>query len=128
MLAFGYWCTDFLVVQRAMAAESMSAARRTPVIATIPKILIPAIVIIPGMIALVAKPHEGVFPDTYQTSPPKVGDVVKEKIAPPYEGLIPPKTEEKDNTKWWTASKSRCNASKATTKAKSNSTTTWSSR
>ena len=41
VLAFGYWCTDFLVVQRAMAAESMSAARRTPVIATIPKILIP---------------------------------------------------------------------------------------
>ena len=30
VLAFGYWCTDFLVVQRAMAAESMSAARRTP--------------------------------------------------------------------------------------------------
>ena len=48
VLAFGYWCTDFLVVQRAMAAESMSAARRTPVIATIPKILIPAIVIIPA--------------------------------------------------------------------------------
>ena len=62
VLAFGYWCTDFLIVQRAMAAESMSAARRTPVIATIPKILIPAIVIVPGMIALVAKPHEGVFP------------------------------------------------------------------
>jgi SSS family solute:Na+ symporter len=96
VLAFGYWCTDFLVIQRAMAAESMSAARRTPVLATIPKIMIPAIVIIPGMIALVAKPHEGIFPDTYQTNPPKVGDVVKEKIAPPYKGLIPPKTESKE--------------------------------
>ncbi len=55
VLAFGYWCTDFLVIQRAMAAESMSAARRTPVIATIPKILIPFIVIVPGMIALVVR-------------------------------------------------------------------------
>ena len=70
MLAFGYWCTDFLVVQRAMAAESMSAARRTPLIATIPKMLIPAIVIIPGMIALVAKPHDGVFP---HAAPPEAG-------------------------------------------------------
>jgi SSS family solute:Na+ symporter len=98
VLAFGYWCTDFLVVQRAMAAESMSAARRTPILATIPKILIPAIVIVPGMIALVATPHEGVFPTTYQANPPKVGDVVKEQIAPPYKGVIPPKVEmtEKD--------------------------------
>ena len=30
VLSFGYWCTDFLVVQRAMAADSMTAARRTP--------------------------------------------------------------------------------------------------
>ena len=35
VLSFGYWCTDFLVVQRAMAAESMSAARRTPLIAAL---------------------------------------------------------------------------------------------
>src|SRR5262245_53644273 len=32
VLSFGYWCTDFLVVQRAMAADSMNAARRTPLI------------------------------------------------------------------------------------------------
>ncbi|TLY91099.1 MAG: Na+/galactose cotransporter [Gammaproteobacteria bacterium] len=37
VLSFGYWCTDFLVVQRAMAADSMSAARRTPLIAAVPK-------------------------------------------------------------------------------------------
>ena len=35
VLSFGYWCTDFLVVQRAMAADSMSAARRTPLIAAV---------------------------------------------------------------------------------------------
>jgi solute:Na+ symporter, SSS family len=53
VLSFGYWCTDFLVVQRAMAAESMTAARRTPLIAAVPKMLFPFLVILPGMIALV---------------------------------------------------------------------------
>lgn len=52
VLSFGYWCTDFLVVQRAMAANSMSAARRTPLIAAVPKMLFPALVILPGMIAM----------------------------------------------------------------------------
>jgi SSS family solute:Na+ symporter len=52
VLSFGYWCTDFLVVQRAMAANSMSAARRTPLIAAVPKMLFPALVILPGMIAI----------------------------------------------------------------------------
>ena len=52
VLSFGYWCTDFLVVQRAMAADSMSAARRTPLIAAIPKMFFPFLVILPGMIAI----------------------------------------------------------------------------
>jgi solute:Na+ symporter, SSS family len=52
VLSFGYWCTDFLVVQRAMAADSMSAARRTPIIAAIPKMIFPILVILPGMIAI----------------------------------------------------------------------------
>jgi SSS family solute:Na+ symporter len=52
VLSFGYWCTDFLVVQRAMAADSMSAARRTPLLAAIPKMLFPGLVILPGMIAI----------------------------------------------------------------------------
>jgi len=52
VLSFGYWCTDFLVVQRAMAADSMTAARRTPLLAAIPKMLFPALVILPGMIAI----------------------------------------------------------------------------
>lgn len=57
VLSFGYWCTDFLVVQRAMAANSMSAARRTPLIGAVPKMLFPALVILPGMIAI-ALQHE----------------------------------------------------------------------
>jgi SSS family solute:Na+ symporter len=52
VLSFGYWCTDFLVVQRAMAADSMAAARRTPLLAAFPKMLFPALVILPGMIAI----------------------------------------------------------------------------
>ena len=52
VLSFGYWCTNFLVVQRAMAAGSMSAARRTPMIGALPKMFLPALVVIPGMIAL----------------------------------------------------------------------------
>jgi SSS family solute:Na+ symporter len=52
VLSFGYWCTDFLIVQRAMAAESMSAARRAPLIAALPKMLFPFLVILPVMIAV----------------------------------------------------------------------------
>jgi solute:Na+ symporter, SSS family len=51
VLSFGYWCTDFLVVQRALSADSLSAARRTPLIAAVPKMLFPALLIVPGMIA-----------------------------------------------------------------------------
>ena len=57
VLSFGYWCTDFLVVQRAMAANSMSAARRTPLIAAVPKMLFPFLVIVPGMIAIALTHH-----------------------------------------------------------------------
>src|SRR6476661_1486331 len=60
VLSFGYWCTDFLVVQRAMAAESMTAARRTPLIAALPKMFFPFLVILPGMIALVIGGSHGV--------------------------------------------------------------------
>jgi solute:Na+ symporter, SSS family len=52
VLSFGYWCTDYLVVQRAMAANSMSAARRTPLIAAFPKMMMPFIVIVPGLAAV----------------------------------------------------------------------------
>jgi solute:Na+ symporter, SSS family len=56
VLSFGYWCTDFLVIQRAMAANSMSGARRTPLIAAFPKMFMPLVVIVPG-VAAVALSH-----------------------------------------------------------------------
>ncbi len=52
VLSFGYWCTNFLVVQRAMAANSMSGARQTPLIAAFPKIFMPFVVILPGIAAV----------------------------------------------------------------------------
>lgn len=51
VLSFGYWTTNFAEVQRALAANSMGAARRTPIIGAIPKMLFPAVVILPGLIA-----------------------------------------------------------------------------
>ncbi|MBN1183071.1 MAG: sodium:solute symporter family protein [Bacteroidales bacterium] len=52
VLSFGYWCTNFLIVQRAMAAESKLAARNTPLIGAIPKMFIPFLIIVPGIVAL----------------------------------------------------------------------------
>lgn len=51
VLSFGYWTTNFTEVQRAFSAKNMSAARRTPLIAAIPKLFIPFIVVVPGLIA-----------------------------------------------------------------------------
>ncbi|MGD0582172.1 MAG: sodium:solute symporter family protein [Bacteroidales bacterium] len=53
VLAFGYWCTNFLIVQRAFAAESKSAARKVPLIGALPKMFLPILIIVPGIIALV---------------------------------------------------------------------------
>ncbi len=56
VLSFGYWCTDFLVIQRAMAAKDMTGAQRTPLIAALPKMLFPFVVILPGILALALVP------------------------------------------------------------------------
>ena len=53
VLSFGYWCTNFLIVQRAMSAHSTTAARNTPLIGAIPKMFIPFLIIVPGIAALV---------------------------------------------------------------------------
>jgi SSS family solute:Na+ symporter len=52
VLSFGYWCTNFLVVQRAMAAKNMTAARNTPLVAAVPKMFFPILVILPGILAV----------------------------------------------------------------------------
>jgi len=57
VLSFGYWTTNFVEVQRAMATNSMSAARSTPIIGSFPKMFVPFIVVIPGIIATVLVPE-----------------------------------------------------------------------
>jgi SSS family solute:Na+ symporter len=59
VLSFGYWTTNFAEVQRALSAKNMSAARRTPIIGAFPKLIIPAVTVIPGLIALVTIPGLG---------------------------------------------------------------------
>ena len=78
VLSFGYWCTNFLVVQRAMAARNMGAARRTPLIAAVPKMLFPALVIVPGMIAvaLTSMPNKD-----YRIPPPILSEAVYTQAA-----------------------------------------------
>ncbi len=89
VLSFGYWCTNFLVVQRAMAARNMSAARRTPLIAAVPKMIFPVLVILPGMIAaslaLTAKdgyrlPPKLVAESSYKQAIPIVQDAAAGKM------------------------------------------------
>ncbi|HEX4575343.1 MAG TPA: sodium:solute symporter family protein [Gemmatimonadales bacterium] len=103
VLSFGYWCTDFLVVQRAMAANSMTAARRTPLIAAIPKMLFPFLVILPGMLALVVSPLAGVRPRaavpaaqvTTAAAPPAVAQASSPSGA---QGIVPPKLDPRTGT------------------------------
>lgn len=66
VLSFGYWTTNFVEVQRAMASKSMSAAQRTPIIGAFPKLFVPFIVVIPGMIAAVTIPELASFKATGQ--------------------------------------------------------------
>ena len=92
VLSFGYWCTDFLVVQRAIAAESMTAARRTPLIAAVPKMLFPFLVILPGMLAL------SVAPPALPAGTPEPAAAITAlhgaAASAPAVGIIPPKLDE----------------------------------
>ncbi|HEX4727470.1 MAG TPA: sodium:solute symporter family protein [Jatrophihabitans sp.] len=71
VLSFGYWTTNFAEVQRALSAKDLSAAQRTPLIGSFPKIFIPGLTIIPGLIALVLIPKLGQTKDlTYNDAIP----------------------------------------------------------
>ena len=85
VLSFGYWCTDFLVVQRAMAADSMTSARRTPLIAAVPKMFFPFLVILPGLIAI-ALP-------TPKTEAAVAGKDGAAAAIPMIQGIIPAKVD-----------------------------------
>ncbi len=92
VLSFGYWCTDFLVIQRAMAADSEVSARRVPLIASIPKMFFPFLVILPGLIAVSVTSHMGVTHSAvYATTAPN-GRVLPLDEQHPH-GIIPQKID-----------------------------------
>ncbi|MCP2289910.1 solute:Na+ symporter, SSS family [Nocardia amikacinitolerans] len=75
VLSFGYWTTNFVEVQRAMATHSISAARRTPIIGAYPKMFIPLIVVIPGMISAVLVPQMAEYKQAVTADPEYSSDV-----------------------------------------------------
>ncbi len=92
VLSFGYWCTDFLVIQRAMAADSEVSARRVPLIAAIPKMFFPFLVILPGLIAISVTSHMGVnTPSSYATTAPNGRPLPLDEQHP--HGIIPQKVD-----------------------------------
>jgi len=89
VLSFGYWCTDFLVIQTAMAAETEESARRVPLIAAIPKMFFPFLVILPGLIAIsVPTTHVGTTAAMVRSA-----DGTMVKAAEEGKGLIPAKVD-----------------------------------
>lgn len=100
VLSFGYWCTDFLVIQRAMAADSEVSARRVPLIAAIPKMFFPFLVILPGLIAVSVTSHmAGTGPSTptaaFSTIAPNGTPLPLDEAHP--HGIIPVKVDPINN-------------------------------
>ncbi|UGT45489.1 sodium:solute symporter family protein [Nocardia yamanashiensis] len=75
VLSFGYWTTNYVEVQRALATHSIAAAQRTPIIGAYPKMFIPFIVVIPGMISAVLVPQMADFKAAETADPDFSGDV-----------------------------------------------------
>ncbi len=92
VLSFGYWCTDFLVVQRAMAADSEESARRVPLIAAIPKMFFPFLVILPGLIAVTVTSQIAQPPASAVQHATAAQQALPEGPGRPH-GLIPVKTD-----------------------------------
>jgi len=92
VLSFGYWCTDFLVIQRAMAADSEVSARKVPLIAAIPKMFFPFLVILPGLIAVSVTSHMAGTPAAVVHSRTASGHAIPLDEQHPH-GIIPQKID-----------------------------------
>jgi SSS family solute:Na+ symporter len=93
--SFGYWCTNFLVIQRAMAADSEDSARKVPLIAAVPKMVLPILVILPGLIAVSITSHipgAGPAPSANHLYVDAQGKPLPLDEAHPH-GIIPVKTD-----------------------------------
>lgn len=70
VLSFGYWTTDFLVIQHALASKNLPTARKTPIFASFPKMLVPIIAVTPGLIAIAVLPEfKNFIPHAGQAAP-----------------------------------------------------------
>jgi solute:Na+ symporter, SSS family len=93
VLGAGYWCTDFLVIQTAMASHNMESARRVPLIAAVPKMVFPFLVIVPGLIAIaLPTPHTTEFVHTENGTIYHQINVVPQQVEEGH-GLIPAKVD-----------------------------------
>ena len=73
VISFGYWTTDFLVVQRVLSANSLRSARMAPIIGSAFKMFVPFFVILPGLLALVLlKDPSGHLIQLYPDGSPEV--------------------------------------------------------
>ena len=92
VLGSGYWCTDFLVIQTAMASKDMESARRVPLIAAVPKMLFPFLVILPGLLAIgLPTPHTSTVVTTESNGAIVHNISVVPKEAEEGRGLVPAK-------------------------------------
>jgi SSS family solute:Na+ symporter len=94
VLSFGYWCTDFLVIQTAMATDTQENARRVPLIAAIPKMFFPFLVILPGLLAIARTTPHAVTTQRRTVN----GAIIRETSFPTQaeaegKGLVPAKTD-----------------------------------
>ncbi|MGA8109006.1 MAG: sodium/solute symporter [Acidobacteriaceae bacterium] len=60
ILGCGYWCTDFLLIQRALAARSPAGPINTPLLAAVPKMFFPILVVVPGLAAALFLRRRGI--------------------------------------------------------------------
>ncbi len=100
VLSFGYWCTDFLVIQRAMAADSEVSARKVPLIAALAKMFFPFLVIMPGLIAVSVTSHMATTTSASSTPTPNAAYSATAPSSAPLpldeahpHGIIPVKTD-----------------------------------
>ena len=92
VLGSGYWCTDFLVIQTAMASKDMESARRVPLIAAVPKMLFPFLVILPGLLAIgLPTPHTSTVVTTESNGAIVHNITVVPKEVEEGRGLVPAK-------------------------------------
>jgi len=93
LLGAGYWCTDFRVIQVALAAKNLESARRAPLIAVLPKLLLPLLVVLPGLLAIaLPTPRTTTVEQTIQGEIIRTTTVVRPEVEAG-QGLVPAKVD-----------------------------------